>query len=122
MYVKIEDVREMSEVIDQEVMGAYIVCELSDGSYYCTRSYHSKEYVSVDLVPFVPARDWMVSKFIGVRSVENDQLEDERIARLAHIELEECPWTDEEYRASPMDDLMPGAFEPGVFELRGVSL
>ncbi len=122
MYVKIEDVRDMSEVSDQEVIGDYIVCRLNDGSYYCTKSYHSKEYESVSSVPFYPAKPWMINKFNGVRNVENDQLEDEKIARLAHIELEEMPWTDDNYRASPVDELMPGAFEPSVFELRGVSL
>lgn len=125
MYVKIEDVRDMSEVVDQEVMGQYIVCKLSDGTFYCTRSYHSKNYESVNSVPFWPAKNWMVEKFNRLEGKghgdENAQLEDDRIADLAKVSVEEKVYTPFDFYEPKERFGMEGAFED-PFELRGVSL
>ena len=115
--ISLSDVSHMPDVLDCEVMHSVIVAETKSGLWYC-QAYQNKGWSDMDDVPFYSALPWMKKRWgqitgTGVAHIENDQLEDERIARLSHVSHEEDRHTDIDYFGSQkkiLNEVMPGAF------------
>lgn len=124
LLVELVDVAYMIDVEDAEVMHDVIVAKTETGLWYCNKlqknsmGKHSELTATfvpdMDKVPFYEAKSWMEKRWAqitgtGVAHVENDQLRDEEIARLAKESYEESRTADD-YYGFDINEAMPGAF------------
>lgn len=124
LVVSLVDVSYMVDVEDAEVMHDVIVAKTKTGLWYCDKlqkddvgrygEITGKFVPDMDKVPFYEAKPWMKKRWAqitgtGIAHVENDQLRDEEIARLAKESFEETRTADD-YYSFDIDDAMPGAF------------
>lgn len=112
MYVTVEAVKSMSEVVDCEVMNDVIFAVGVDGKYWYAKQDQPK-YDDVHKVPFYPAKPWMVQRWEkitgkGVSHV-NDQLRDEELNKLIKEQQFDMYQRGKEDRGFGFDAAMQGA-------------